>query len=107
LPEIRSDRPTRFQLRRCAQMLVRTAVAALCIQMLTDCARRPIGLDSIAGGAPIRSKAPIPLRRPPLPQSRPRSDCFKTSGLGDTWLDTQEAAPRNCMTTDRATGTSK
>jgi hypothetical protein len=29
------------------------------------------------------------------------------SGLGDTWLDTQEAAPRNCMTTDRATGTLK
>jgi hypothetical protein len=91
--------PARFQGRRFVQMLVRVVVAASCMQMLADCARRPVAPDSAATVASIGANTPNPPPRRAPPQSQSKSDCpFKMSGLGDTWLDADYATPRSCVT---------
>jgi hypothetical protein len=108
LPEIcRLQIPPLIERRGGAQMLVRMVVAALCIQLLTHCARRSIVADSATLRAPIGSTpASAPGRA--LRQSQSRPDCqFKLSGLGDTWLDADDAASKSCPTSGRADGMSK
>jgi hypothetical protein len=109
LLEICSDRRPRISMaskrRSGTQMLARLVVAALCIQTLAGCARRA----TVADGAAIR--ASIGSTPPPgrvLRQSPSRPDCqFRMGGLGDTWLDADDAASRNCPMSGRAGGTSK
>jgi hypothetical protein len=87
-------------------MLARMIVAVLCTQMLADCARRPIEPEVVAR-APIKS---IPAPRPTRAQRQSGSgpECqFKPSGLGDTWLDGDDGAARNCPTGRRAVGASR
>ena len=79
--------------------------AVLCTQMLADCARRPIAPEVVAR-APINSiPAPQPARAKRQPGSR---ECqLKPSGLGDTWIDVDDAAARTCATGHSAAGASK
>jgi hypothetical protein len=105
LPEILSDRRVQIAARPSGRtpLLVRMVAAALCMQMLADCARRPIAPDE-AARAPIKSTA-ISQSGGAQRQSRSGHDCpFKLSGLGDTWLDGDEAAPRNCPANGRLAG---
>jgi hypothetical protein len=102
LPESRSDRrahiPTHLPGRGCIRTFVRIVAAAISIQALSNCARRPIMPDGAAASASIKENALVSPSRHATPlQSRP--DCqFKVSGLGDTWLDPDDAAPRSCVT---------
>jgi hypothetical protein len=86
-------------------MLSRVIVAVLCTQMLADCARVPIAPEVVAR-APIKS---MPAPRPVSAQRQSGSarDCqFKPSGLGDTWVDVDDVAARNCPTGRRTAGVS-
>jgi hypothetical protein len=81
-------------------------VAVLCTQMLAGCARHPVAPEAVAL-APIKSiPAPQPARA--QRQSGSARDCqIKPSGLGDTWVDVDDVAARNCQTGRRAAGASK
>jgi hypothetical protein len=108
LPENLSDGRVQIsaRLRERMRMLARMAAAALCMQMLVGCARRPIAPDVVAS-APIKS-IPTPQSGGAQRRSRSGHDCqFKLSGLGDTWLDGDDAAPRNCLASGRAAGAPK
>jgi hypothetical protein len=86
-------------------MSARMIVAVLCTQMLANCARAPIAPEVVAR-APIRS---IPATQPARAQRQSGSarDCqLKPSGLGDTWLDVDDVAARNCQTGRRTAGVS-
>jgi len=91
--------------RQLARTSTRMIVAVMCIQMLADCARHPIAPDVVAR-APINSiPAPQPTRAKPQPASR---DCqLKPNGLGDTWVDVDDGAARNCPTGRRTAGASR
>jgi hypothetical protein len=101
--ERRVSRPT--WRRRLARTAARMTVAVLCIQMLADCARRPIAPDVVARAPIISIPAPQPARAKRQPASR---DCqLKPSGLGDTWVEVDDAAARNCPTGRRTAGASR
>jgi hypothetical protein len=87
-------------------MLGRMIVVVLCTQMLADCARAPIAPEVVAR-APIKSiPAPQPART--QHQSGSANGCqFKPSGLGDTWVDVDDVAARNCQTGRRTAGASQ
>ncbi len=81
-------------------------VAALCTQMLADCAGRPSAPEAVAL-APIKS-APVPRPLHAQLQSASGRDCqSKPSGLGDTWIDVDEIAAGNCPMGRRTAGAPK
>jgi hypothetical protein len=91
--------------RRLARAPAHLIAALLCTQMLADCARRPIAPEVVAH-APINSiPAPQPTRA--KRQSGSRECQLRPSGLGDTWVDLDDAAARNCATGHSAAGGSR